>query len=264
MITYYASKISGNMAKTPEGFLLCQNVPIAKVGKQKYTGYEISSHVNIDPQEIVDVYRAAEDVFSSPAMASFEGKPITNEHPPDMLTPHDAARYLKGVCQNIRRDKQYLVADFLIYDAELIRQIENGKRGVSCGYRSLFEMRENKIYQTNIEGNHIAIVEKGRAGEKVAIKDNALGGSSMSMNKNRISTRGKGVAVALANILPYFNRDAKPDEVAEVVEELVEAVKNESDVDTADSPTSAKNLDDSGDYYELIYHVLESLDARAC
>ena len=30
MLAYYGSSISGNMVRTPEGFLICRNVPIAR------------------------------------------------------------------------------------------------------------------------------------------------------------------------------------------------------------------------------------------
>lgn len=37
---YYGSRISENIAETPEGYLICRNVPIARVGVQEYFGYE--------------------------------------------------------------------------------------------------------------------------------------------------------------------------------------------------------------------------------
>lgn len=34
MIAYYGSKISEHMTKTPEGFLICHDVPIARIGSR--------------------------------------------------------------------------------------------------------------------------------------------------------------------------------------------------------------------------------------
>ena len=257
---YYASKISGNMAKTPEGFLLCQNVPIARVGKQDYMASELPIE-GVEPTEIITVYRASKDVFSTAAMASFEGKPVTNEHPSNMLDPRNITDKIKGVAQNIRRDKQYLVADLLIYDAQLIQLIENGKREVSCGYNASYEKRNGgKLYQVSIEGNHIAVVSSGRAGDKVAIKDSnqqntPQWGKTERRNdmSKKTKSRNKGVAGALANIFPYFHADNQPAEVAEALEELVEAVKEEYEVAEEhandDIPTGYES------YHKLIYDM---------
>ena len=44
--------------------------------------------------KIITVRREPEEVFSSAALASFEGKPATNDHPPDLIGPDDVA-YMK-------------------------------------------------------------------------------------------------------------------------------------------------------------------------
>ena len=41
MIAYYGSKISEHMTKTPEGFLICHDVPIARIGQQEYFAGEL-------------------------------------------------------------------------------------------------------------------------------------------------------------------------------------------------------------------------------
>ena len=264
---YYASKISDNMAKTPEGFLLCQNVPIARIGKQEYMASELPVETS-DPGEIVTVYRDPQDVFSKSAMASFEGKPVTNEHPSDMVNPQNVEGVGKGHAQNIRQVGDFLVADLFINDALLIAEIENGKREVSCGYNAAYDMRDGKLYQINIEGNHIAVVDSGRAGEKVSIKD-----SNPTKTERRVKmskAKNKGLAGALANIWPHFNKDAQPGELAEVVEDLVETIKEEVKEETAledkncDVPAFLKK-DEGQTYsgeYEKMYALLEGFTKK--
>ena len=75
MITYYGYTISPNQLETGEGFLICRNVPIARIGTQDYLGYEVGK----PDTEIVTVDRPAEEVFSPAAIASFEGKPFTDD-----------------------------------------------------------------------------------------------------------------------------------------------------------------------------------------
>jgi len=242
-LLYYASKISDNISKTPEGFLLCRNVPIARIGKQDYLASELPLEYE-DPNQIITVYRDAADVFSEAALASFEGKPTTNEHPMDEVTPYNASSVAKGHAQNIRQGGDYMIADLFITDALLIVEIENGKREVSCGYSAHYEMRDGKIYQTNITGNHIAIVESGRAGEKVSIRDTSPQKIERKFNMKNKKTK-RGVPGALANLMKHFSRDALPEDVSEAVEELIEAVeesvKEEEIMEDKNCSTSKKD-----------------------
>ena len=84
MLSYYGYTISPNQIETGEGFLICRNVPIARTGTQEYMGREIGL-TGRDADKIITVKREPEEVFSSAALASFEGKPATNDHPPDLI-----------------------------------------------------------------------------------------------------------------------------------------------------------------------------------
>ncbi|WP_230140262.1 DUF2213 domain-containing protein, partial [Clostridium neonatale] len=130
MKAYYGSRFSPNMTRTPENFLICHNVPIARTGWYDY----LASELGVGDDEIVKVYRSPEEVFSKSAIASFEGKPVTDEHPPDLLTPQNVNMFLKGTAQNVRQDTKepdLLVGDLIIYDSVLIDEINQGKREVS-------------------------------------------------------------------------------------------------------------------------------------
>lgn len=172
MITYYGYTISPNQLETGEGFLICRNVPIARTGTQDYLGTEVGK----DTQDVVTVNRPEEEVFDPAAMASFEGKPFTDDHPPVMLTPDNVSAYEKGHVQNVRRGtgefKDFLIADIHVHDAATIQAIRDGKRQISCGYEVEYEEAEDgTLTQRKIRGNHVALVPEGRAGDKAAIMD---------------------------------------------------------------------------------------------
>lgn len=172
MITYYGYTISPNQIETGEGFLICRNVPIARTGTQDYTGAEVGK----DGVEIVTVNRPEEEVFSPAALASFEGKPFTDDHPPVLLTPENAGQYEKGHVQNVRRGtgefSDFVVADIHVHDAAAISAIQNGKRQISCGYECEYEENpDGTLTQKQIRGNHVALVDVGRAGTRAAIMD---------------------------------------------------------------------------------------------
>lgn len=184
MRAFYGSRISGHMIETPEGYLICKEVPIARTGNQDYRGSEFGGE---DPEKIYKVKRLEEEVFSKAALASFEGKPVVDEHPNEDVTAENIKRYIKGTCRDIHQGTGILsdciVADLIIYDKDLIQKIKDGKRDISCGYDCLWDPVDEDTYiQREIRGNHVAVVDKGRAGKKVSIRDSQEGGKRM---KNR-------------------------------------------------------------------------------
>lgn len=219
--TYYGSRISDNMVKTPEGFLICRNVPIARLGKQQYLGVEIG----LQDRDVHDVERVEQEVFSPAAIASFEGKPFTNEHPISGLTPDNASTYTKGTISNVRRgagtDDAYLMADIIVYDSTTIREIENGKREISCGYDCCYEETEGGYRQTGIVGNHVALVAKGRAGNRIAIKDNKMKEVEY-MPKNKHSR-------IWAKVLGLV-KDNEPEALEEAVDAMIDSCNNVANI----------------------------------
>ena len=101
-VAYYGSHISEHLVKTPEGYLICYDVPINRTGTQMYTAGELG--LEGEPERPVTVYRLEEDVFSPAALASLEGKDITRGHPAEMLAAENQASYSKGHLEHVRRD----------------------------------------------------------------------------------------------------------------------------------------------------------------
>lgn len=164
------------MTTTPEGFLICLDVPIARTGTQEYLGYELGLEDRTN--DLFTVNRTEDEVFSPATIASFEGKCVTADHPPDSVTTENVTAYNCGHAQHIRRGTEdqsdLLIADLFITDPRLIEAIQNGLREVSCGYDCEYAEENGQIYQRRIRGNHIAVVPSGRAGHRVAIQDSAL------------------------------------------------------------------------------------------
>lgn len=227
---FYGSRFSKNMTKTPEGFLICHNVPIARTGWYEYLSKELGIEGNGD--EIIKVYRSPEEVFNKRAIASFEGKIVTDDHPPDLLTPDNAQRYAKGTVQNVRKSTEetdLLLADLIIYEKRLIQEIEDGKREVSCGYDCIYVDNGNGSFnQTMICGNHVAVVDAGRAGNRVAIKDSKteMEGAIKIMSKVKMPKKNSTTTRILAAIgLKHYAADADPEELADVVDNMAEENK---------------------------------------
>ncbi|MCX5516226.1 hypothetical protein C3941_19750 [Kaistia algarum] len=160
---------------TPEGFLFCDGVRIARVGPMLYRHDEVP---DIEPSGpgMVTITRDPDVLFSSETLASFNGKPVTNNHPPEFVLPANWRAYSIGTVLDPRRgdgiEADYLIADLLITDKDGIDDVLAGKREVSCGYDGPREQVKPGLgRQTKIVGNHVALVERGRAGPACAIQD---------------------------------------------------------------------------------------------
>jgi hypothetical protein len=184
--SYYATRLSENIGETPEGYRICLNVVIGRTGFQTYTvgnlNQDAAKRLGIDvsnPSAEIELFRPAEEVFSTRTLASFEGKPVTLDHPATFVNPDTFRDHARGHATKIRKGDEVLedgnwplMADLIITDAELIRQIDAGRRELSCGYQyELASDGHGQFLQTSILGNHIAVVDQGRAGAQARIYD---------------------------------------------------------------------------------------------
>ena len=179
---YVTEQISPNIAETPEGFLVCPGVPIARTGSQEYNKSESDvmpwlKDFEADSSGRIIIDRLPEEVFSSTTIASFEGKPVTIDHPEGFVTPETWTALSNGNLQNVRQGIQeqedLLLADIVITTPEAIEYVKSGQlRQLSCGYDAEYEQTDTgRGKQINIIGNHVALVKNGRAGVRCMIMD---------------------------------------------------------------------------------------------
>lgn len=122
------------------------------------------------------------EVFDGESLDSFAMAPITDDHPPVMLTAENAREYTRGhLAETVNRDGNFVRASMVITDADLIAKMESGKKQISCGYVCDLEMKSGEYrgqkfdaIQRNIRGNHVAVVDTGRAGPDVCVRMDAL------------------------------------------------------------------------------------------
>lgn len=261
MTFYFGSKISENLSETPEGFLIAQNVPIARTGEQVYLARELGI-TDGDPERQIRVIRPEEEVFDPVAMASFEGKDVTDGHPNEGVDASNFANYSKGHIQNVRRNGNVLEADLFIKDPILISEIQNKvKREVSCGYLCEYEPLGDGYKQTHIRGNHVAVVPRGRAGHEIAIKDSGpepqKGAHKMSATK------------ALLEFFGLAAKDASPEELEKLTENTAKVLDAEpagkaqeaEPTETAQDEGIPKG-DDLGSKLDKILERIETIEKK--
>ena len=164
---------------TDEGFL---KVParISRIGIQEYLAVEMGI-TDREPGSIIRVYRPEEEVFSDESLSSFASKPITDNHPPELITSKNAKEFSVGHAgPEVTRDGMFAQTLLHITDADAIAKVESGKVELSNGYTADIDWtpgispngEQYDAVQRNIKGNHVAIVEKGRAGSECRLADN--------------------------------------------------------------------------------------------
>lgn len=178
---FFNTRLGETRYQLADGSLLCKDVPIGRTGKQLYGAADLP---NLKPDKLgeIVVTRSPEQVFHPATLASFEGMSITILHPEDengnvrLVNPENWKELAVGHLQNVRRgtgdQSDLMLADLIVKDESAIQLIEDGLREVSCGYDAEYEQTEpGKAEQVEITGNHVALVPKGRAGNRCAIGD---------------------------------------------------------------------------------------------
>lgn len=160
-------KLSNRRYKTPEGYLVCVDSIIARTGKQEYLKSEVFQDSNDD--SVIQIDRPKSEVLSPSTIASFENKPLVDEHPDEDVNVDNYRDYAIGFARDVRASKlddvDILIANLIFTDPEAIAEIESGeKTELSCGYDCDILGEGDNLYQANIRGNHIALCKAGRAG----------------------------------------------------------------------------------------------------
>jgi hypothetical protein len=160
---------------TADGYLVA-NAKVARTGIQLYRGSELGR----PDLDIVKVYRDEKEVFAGDAMTSFAHKPVSLDHPPELVSSDSWRDHAVGFTSgDIARDGDFLRVPLMLADADAIKQVQNGSRQLSAGYTCdiLFEPgttpdgQEYQARQVGIRANHIAVVANGRAGPECRIGD---------------------------------------------------------------------------------------------
>lgn len=181
---YTVAKLGEKRSLTPEGYLLCLDVPVARTGEMLYAEGEIAGEdgesITGGPDKLIRVSRGPEDLFRPETLASAQGKSITVSHPDEFVDPDNVKQHEGGVMLNARRgsgiEDDLMFADLLIKDRLAIQAVQDEEiEEVSLGYEADYQQDQpGRATQRNILINHVALVERGRCGPRCAIGDEAM------------------------------------------------------------------------------------------
>jgi hypothetical protein len=169
--------------RNADGYLAVR-AKAARVGVYQYSGAEVdpdNSH-GLRDQSSVNVLRDADQVFDARSLGSFVGKPITDDHPTEGVNASNWRDHARGVIMGAVKDGDHVGFDLAFLDGATIAKVDAGKVELSNGYSCKLEFGDFQAAdgtkcaarQTNITGNHIALVDRGRAGPSCRIGDAAI------------------------------------------------------------------------------------------
>jgi hypothetical protein len=218
---YTTDTVGLTQAMTPEGFLYCEGVPVARTGSMFYAPGELQddegNYLQPGPDGIITAYRDADEVFRPETIASLNGKSIVDDHPEEDVHPGNWGDHTVGVVLNPRRGEgpmdQMLLADFLVTKQAGIDAVRRGKKEVSCGYDASYEQTEpGQARQRNIIYNHVALVDHGRCGPRCAIGDADMSSFTDKIMRMVRARDEAGVESALRTLDPTSETPAEgPD-----------------------------------------------------
>lgn len=197
-----------------DGRLHVDRSHISKATVNPYYGKEIPGFEALGLQPDT-VYRLLRDpVELERGAATFARLPILSEHVPVTVDTPRPDLVVGAIGSEITFSAPYLDADLCVWDATAIAGIETDKvRELSCAYRYVPVMEpgefEGQVYDgrmTEIQGNHLALVEVGRAGSDVVVADRnpfTFKESAMKMTK-----LGKALFAALCAASPVLAADS--------------------------------------------------------
>lgn len=256
-------EISPRQHLTPEGFLLCLEVPVARVGEMIYVAGEVPVEPGSDG--LCRVYRNAEHLFADDAIQSLLGKDVIDEHPPagELVTPKNRQKLSRGTVLNPRQgtgdNSDVIMCDLLIMDKDLIRKRQEGKVEVSAGYEADYEDNgDGTGQQTNIIFNHVALVERGRCGPRCAIGDHQPTNPSTQETPmpatQKPATQRKPVRLSFMDRLRQLVNDADNEMAGQTTAVSTDPMIMQDEASEADGPAKSDAIG-GGDAQHIHIHV---------
>ena len=187
---------------------------ISKATVNPYYGREIPGFeaLGLVPDR---VYRLLRDpVELERAAPTFARLPILSEHVPVTVETPRPDLVVGAIGSDVTFAAPYLDADLCVWDSAAIAGIETDKvRELSCAYRYVpvmepgeFEGQPYDGRMTEIQGNHLALVEVGRAGSDVVVADrNPFNFKETAMKMSKL---GKALFAALCAASPVLAADS--------------------------------------------------------
>lgn len=257
------------------GFLHVAVSPVTKEQVAPYYGHEIPNHeeLGFESDVIYHGYRPASELSKPDTIQSLNGIPIQFEHHADYANAPAKDTRIGSTGDDAKWESPYLTNSLHFHDAKAINRIKDGSmRELSLAYRYTpvkkegeFEGQHYNFVMTDINCNHVALVEEGRAGHDVLVEDAQIKEKNTMADNAAIENAEKNLAQSILDLHKakegnVVDKDDTPATDGKL-EALIEAIKANGDEDKykdilnsaedddldASEPAEDDDLDTSGD-----------------
>ena len=194
---------------TKEGYLIDQPV-VTSTGIFEYQNPDGTTRREL---------RLPEEVFDPASLASYKGKPVILTHEAGVVDKRNVDQeHIGTILSEGYQDGENVRAEIIIHDTDIMKK--SGLRELSLGYAldldrtpGVWKGQPYDAIQRNIRINHLALVDKARAGEKARLNIDGFvrklkGGKKNMANTNRNDGTPMTPEDLAATIKAYKDRQA--------------------------------------------------------
>ena len=225
---------------------------ISKAQISPYIGREIPGYesLGLDPDKVYQLFRDPKELEK--AAPTFARLPILKEHVPVTVEEPKPDLVIGAIGSDVSFDAPYLDADIVFWDATAIAGIETKDvHELSCAYRYVPIMEPGEFdgkpfdgRMTEIQGNHLALVEDGRAGPDVVVADRNPFPKTFEETTMKMTKLGKALFAALGIASPKLAADAAlPALVGNAVKKTFDAKSVKASLMAMDANLDSERLD---------------------
>lgn len=235
-----------------DGRLHVESSNISKATVNPYYGSEIPNYrqLGLEPKKVYYLLRDPEELEK--AAPTFNNLPLLNKHIPVSADEPQKEVIAGTTGSDTVFEDGYLKCSLAVWDAEAIAGIESGEQvELSSTYRYTadmtageFEGRHYDGVMRDIVGNHVALVDVGRAGRDVVVSD-----ADPFHERKTMKLKAGAKARIQAAVQPLLAQDAElsPDELLQVIGSLNNEVRTAQDDGKELPPENVENVGTDGD-----------------
>lgn len=235
--------------KDENGYITVDESPILKTGVLEYYGSELvdgseSPEIDgkkIDPDKVYRVYISEEEL--NKGADSFKLLPIVNGHEWLGQDGEDARDYQEGSTgEDVFVRDGFLYVPLKFTGNQIIEDLEShDKEELSASYTNLLtwadDQSEYDLVASDIKGNHVALVEKGRCGSDVRVLNQKMESKTMKTN-NELKLIIDGKEVDLAKFFKQEEQEEAHADTEAIVDEEVKEEPREEEREDAENEES--------------------------
>jgi hypothetical protein len=230
-----------------DGRLHVESSNISKATVNPYYGSEIPNYqqLGLEPKKVYYLLRDPEELEK--AAPTFNNLPLLSKHIPVSADEPQKEVIAGTTGSDTVFEDGYLKCSLAVWDAEAIAGIESGEQvELSSAYHYTadmtageFEGRHYDGVMRDIVGNHVALVDVGRAGRDVVVSD-----ADPFCERKTMKLKAGAKARIQAAVQPLLAQDAElsPDELLQVIGSLTNEVQTAEDDGEDLPPENVENV----------------------